>query len=401
MKKTTISISQKDHKRRKLFFRSCLLSTLLMFSAVFFCGSHFVVTDYKEKFLSWGLVDAMHNAISKNCEAQCRPEGIEALPKGIVSKTSDFVMQPLWGPRTQKKPKSSTNLLAIAVGIKQKDCVNKIVKKFLSSDFVVMLFHYDGNVNDWRDLEWSGRAIHVSAMNQTKWWYAKRFLHPDIVSEYAFIFLWDEDLGIENFNVGRYLSIIRKEGLEISQPGLDPDNSEVHHDFTARDKRSEIHRKINKTIGGGRRCNENSTDPPCTGFVEMMAPVFSRASWRCVWHMIQNDLVHAWGLDFQLGYCAKGDRTQNIGIVDSEYIVHYGLPTLGGSAANKTNAEEQDQAAKNMSTSKQLSSPSDPRTEVRKLSFVELEIFKSRWKKAIREDNCWVDPYQKPPQQSK
>ncbi|KAM5555128.1 hypothetical protein ABKV19_023163 [Rosa sericea] len=64
-----------------------------------------------------------------------------------------------------------------------------------------------------------GPYVHVSAMNQTKWWYAKRFLHPDIVSEYAFIFLWDEDLGIEKFNVGRYLSIIRKEGLEISQPG--------------------------------------------------------------------------------------------------------------------------------------------------------------------------------------
>lgn len=34
-------------------------------------------------------------------------------------------------------------------------------------------------------------------------WFAKRFLHPDIVSEYAYIFLWDEDLGVENFDVGR------------------------------------------------------------------------------------------------------------------------------------------------------------------------------------------------------
>ena len=69
----------------------------------------------------------------------------------------------------------------------------------------------------------------------------------------------------------------------------------------------------------------------------MMAPVFSRAAWRCVWHMIQvcsrclilpyisqysplhssflkhitfmnivqNDLIHAWGLDKKLGYCAQ------------------------------------------------------------------------------------------------
>ena len=37
----------------------------------------------------------------------------------------------------------------------------------------------------------------------------------------------------------------------------------------------------------------------------MMAPVFSRAAWRCVWYMIQNDLIHDWGLDMQLGYCAQ------------------------------------------------------------------------------------------------
>lgn len=33
-----------------------------------------------------------------------------------------------------------------------------------------MLFHYDGIVDDWRDFEWSSQAIHVSAMNQTKWY---------------------------------------------------------------------------------------------------------------------------------------------------------------------------------------------------------------------------------------
>lgn len=64
----------------------------------------------------------------------------------------------------------------------------------------------------------------------------------------------------------------------------------------------------------------------------MMAPVFSRTAWRCVWNMIQvcdntffkyfknllffspgsesliilqNDLIHAWGLDMKLGYCVQ------------------------------------------------------------------------------------------------
>lgn len=31
-------------------------------------------------------------------------------------------------------------------------------------------------------------------------WYAKRFLHPDIVAAYDYIFIWDEDLGLEHFD---------------------------------------------------------------------------------------------------------------------------------------------------------------------------------------------------------
>lgn len=33
-----------------------------------------------------------------------------------------------------------------------------------------------------------------------KRWYAKRFLHPDIVAPYDYIFIWDEDLGVEHFD---------------------------------------------------------------------------------------------------------------------------------------------------------------------------------------------------------
>ncbi|KAJ0077948.1 hypothetical protein Patl1_36774 [Pistacia atlantica] len=89
-----------------------------------------------------------------------------------------------------------------------------------------------------------------------------------------------------------------------------------------------LNRRMYKFKGGGQ-CDAHSTAPPCIGWVEMMAPVFSRAAWRCSWYMIQNDLIHAWGLDMQLGYCAQGDRTKNVGVVDSEYIVHMGLLTLG------------------------------------------------------------------------
>ncbi|XP_021637593.2 uncharacterized protein LOC110633342 [Hevea brasiliensis] len=363
-----------SEKQRYLY---CFLPTIFLLSAALFIGSAFVITDYKEKFLELASIHAVKDEKSKICETQNKPHGSETLPGGIISATSDLEMKPLWGHQ-QKNSKTPSNLLAMAVGIKQKDNVNKIVKKFLSSDFAVMLFHYDGIVDEWRDFEWSGHVIHIAATSQTKWWFAKRFLHPDIVPEYAYIFLWDEDIGVDYFDPGRYLSIIKEEGLEISQPALDPNKSEVHHQLTMRRQGSRVHRRIDRKIGGSR-CDKNVTGPPCSGFVEMMAPVFSKDSWRCSWYMIQNDLVQGWGVDFQLGYCAQGDRSKNIGIVDSEYIIHYALPTLGGSAANKEQP---------------LSKQPHDRQTVKKWSFVELEIFKNRWRKAARNDHCWTDTYQ-------
>ncbi|KAL0375916.1 UNVERIFIED_CONTAM: hypothetical protein Scaly_0709200 [Sesamum calycinum] len=167
----------------------------------------------------FGLNTTQRHRDSDRCEGKCRPIGTEALPEGIITKSSNLEMRPLWD-----------------------------------------LFQ--------------------------RMWFAKRFLHPDILAEYDYIFLWDEDLGVENFHPGRYLSIIKEEGLQISQPALDPRKSEVHHPITVRRWRSRVHRRFYKFKGGGR-CDNNSTSPPCVGWVEMMAPVFSRAAWRCAWYMIQ------------------------------------------------------------------------------------------------------------------
>lgn len=370
--------------------KSCLWSLFVVAALIcgaYFIGSAFVAKDYEDRASRWKMIDTTPNRQqSLQCKNQCRPLGSEALPKGIVAKESNLEMRPLWGSSMQdEKLSSSKNLLAIAVGIKQKEVVNEIVQKFFSSDFLVMLFHYDGIVDEWRDLEWCDSAIHVSAFNQTKWWFAKRFLHPDVVSEYDYIFLWDEDLGVENFHPGRYLSIIKDEGLEISQPALDPAKSDVHHQITARARNSRVHRRMYKSKGSGR-CDKNSTAPPCTGWVEMMAPVFSRAAWRCAWYMVQNDLIHAWGLDSLLGYCAQGDRTKHVGVVDSEYIVHLGLPTLG----------VLDKSEEGQTTSQII----DDRSEVRRQSFIEMQIFKKRWINAVKDDNCWIDPYRQPANRS-
>ncbi|KAG5532798.1 hypothetical protein RHGRI_027180 [Rhododendron griersonianum] len=361
--------------------RSCLFSifpTASFLCLLLFIGSAFLAQDDKEKLFRWGLWEKSAQEMQYNkCKSQCRPPGSESLPKDIVSNASNLQMRPLWGsPKKAKFP----NLFSATVGIKQKDMVDKMVRKFLSSDFVVMLFHYDGIVDEWKDLEWSHLVIHISAVNQTKWWFAKRFLHPDIVAEYSYIFLWDEDLGVEDFQPERYLAIVKDEQLEISQPALDPDKSEVHHQITARERGSNVHRRIYKSRNGSAICHGNSTTPPCTGYIiyrrvkktksvprwiEIMAPVFSRAAWRCVWYMIQ------------------GDRTTNIGVVDSEYIVHYALPTLGDKI-------------------KALRKPHEinRRAEVRRQSYKDFMEFKTRWRKAAESDECWIDPYPQPAKQN-
>lgn len=349
-----------------------------------------------QKWLRGGFQTTMQDPDFGKCENQCRPPGSESLPEGIVSKTSNLERRPLWG--LPKEKNSANNLFSVAVGIKQKAMVDKMVSKFLSVNFVVMLFHYDGVVDEWKEFEWSNCVIHVSAINQTKWWFSKRFLHPDIVAEYNYIFLWDEDLGVEHFNPKRYLAIVKDEGLEISQPALDSEKSEVHHQITARGRRSNVHRRTYKPGDNYSRCDQKSTKPPCTGWIEVMAPVFSIAAWRCVWYMIQNDLIHAWGLDIQLGYCAQGDRMKNIGVVDAEYIVHHGIPTLGESK-NKTKLAA-DSIVSDMnklaSFSKNESTNStviDFRIEVRRESYNEYKVFRRRWVKAAKEDECWIDPY--------
>ncbi|KAG5548669.1 hypothetical protein RHGRI_014125 [Rhododendron griersonianum] len=336
--------------------------TALLICGAYFVGSAVLTKDFTEISLGWEMNYTRNNTQSDKCKKQCRHVGSEALPEGIVVQTSNLEMRPLWGPvEKNNNSKPSANLLAIAVGIKQKEIVNRIVEKFLVNGFVVMLFHYDGVVDEWRDLGWSSRVIHVSALDQTKWWFAKRFLHPDIAAEYDYIFLWDEDLGVENFDPERYLSIVKDEGLEISQPALDPGKSEVHHQLTARRRNSKVHRRFYKFKGSGR-CDNNSTSPPCIGWVEMMAPVFSRAAWRCAWYMVQ------------------GDRTKTVGVVDSEYIVHLGVPTLGVSDGDKEPSGVR---------------RANNRTEVRRQSFIEMQIFKIRWNDAVENDKCWVDPYQK------
>uniref|UniRef100_M4EVF8 Uncharacterized protein n=1 Tax=Brassica campestris TaxID=3711 RepID=M4EVF8_BRACM len=225
------------------------------------------------------------------------PKGAERLPPGIIASESDLYLRRFWGNPEE-----------------------------FSDNFTIVLFHYDGRTSEWDDeFEWSKNVIHISVKKQTKWWYAKRFLHPDIVARYDYIFMWDEDLGVDHFDAEKYLHMVKKHGLEISQPGLDP---EIVCTWKITKKREDVEVHKEETNEKPERCLDPHR-PPCAAFVEIMAPGFSRDAWRCVWHMIQNDLVHGWGLDFALRRCVEEPAYKKIGIVDTQWIVHQSIPSLG------------------------------------------------------------------------
>ncbi|XP_010528098.1 PREDICTED: uncharacterized protein LOC104805281 [Tarenaya hassleriana] len=250
------------------------------------------------------------------------PRGAEMLAPGIVAAETDFNLRRLWGLPEEDFTVRPKYLVAFTVGYDQRQNIDACVKKF-SENFTIVLFHYDGRVSEWEEFEWSKRAIHVSVRKQTKWWYAKRFLHPDIVASYDYIFIWDEDLGVENFDSEKYIKLIKKHGLEISQPAVES-KKKITWEITKRKPKGEVHKEAKEKPG---RCNSPHL-PPCAGFIEIMAPVFSRTAWRCVWYMIQNDLVHGWGLDFALRKCVEPAH-EKIGVVDSQWIIHQTVPSLG------------------------------------------------------------------------
>jgi len=111
-------------------------------------------------FLTWNRGFCFHLLVKlSNQQTPCKPRGSETLPRGIVSSTSDLKLRPLWDSHNTKvqfgrslsgiflasinsyvmkfvhlfvQSSNSTNLLAIPVGIRQKDNVDKIVKKVIA-----------------------------------------------------------------------------------------------------------------------------------------------------------------------------------------------------------------------------------------------------------------------------
>ncbi|KAL0865261.1 hypothetical protein Bca101_044379 [Brassica carinata] len=324
-----------------------IITTIVAMVFGFFIGITLPSVSFSKMNLPSGLISSLDVSLSGGGRSPedfgsrqfpkiyvpTNPHGAELLPPGIIVAESDFYLRRLWGEPSEDLKKKPKYLVTFTVGFEQRNNINAAVKKF-SEDFQILLFHYDGRTTEWDQFEWSKNAIHISAKKQTKWWYAKRFLHPDVVSAYEYIFIWDEDLGVEHFNAERYIELVKKHGLEISQPGLEPNNG-LTWEMTKRRGDRDVHKETQEKPGW---CSDPHL-PPCAAFVEIMAPSVELAIIHHI-HMTsecgvdgtlvsrKNDLVHGWGLDFALRRCVEPAH-EKIGVVDSQWIIHQVIPSLG------------------------------------------------------------------------
>ena len=67
--------------------------------------------------------------------------------------------------------------------------------------------------------------------------------------------------------------------------------------------------------------------------------MFTIAAWRCVWALLPNDLVHAFGVDLAWHVCAGDAGASAIAIVDEQPVDHLGVPSLGEQGPNSTHGQ--------------------------------------------------------------
>lgn len=150
-----------------------------------------------------------------------------------------------------------------------------------------------------------------------KWQLALRHLHPDAVADYDFIFFWDDDLGVSNFDPLRFARIMRVNRLDMAQPAIQSPHGLSH------------------AITRHRPCPPPWRDPDgvtahpvvgrLTNFVEIMAPVFTREAWREFYSYLDPDNRSGWGYD----YIPLGRK----GIVDAMPVVHTrAVQSIGGAS---------------------------------------------------------------------
>jgi hypothetical protein len=217
-------------------------------------------------------------------------------------------------PRVPPLPKMS-GILAIPVGGKSKAAILPVLNHFYHAGCKIILFHYDDSV--WTDVPHYAEYVTVRALGQTKFWFAKRFLVPELLSNYEYLFLWDDDVGMDKmmWDPVQFMQTMRDYHIDVAQPAL---TQGIFY-----------HAHVTKL-----QSNPPESKEPLVGrwtnFVEMMFPVYSVKAWTsCVWQTLPNDGVSYCGTDFIWYPTCAGVSRCRFAVLDGFPVAHNNGKVLG------------------------------------------------------------------------
>ncbi|KNE63534.1 hypothetical protein AMAG_19013 [Allomyces macrogynus ATCC 38327] len=211
-------------------------------------------------------------------------------------------------------PPRKLGLVALPVGESAKSRIDTLVHQFGLDRFAFMLFIWDHS--DWSEFPWFANVTAIRVARQAKFWYAKRFIPPEVALHYDYVWLLDDDMVLDfEWDPANATETMRRYNVHFAQPAL---TIGTHFDQGAIEERVE-----GNEVGHW------------ANFVEMMAPIISRGAYACAWTLTPWDTSASWGVDnsfypvcSSLGYC-------RFAILDGYPMKHLDTKTFVGDEEQK------------------------------------------------------------------
>ncbi|GAB5030706.1 storage protein [Nannochloropsis oceanica] len=158
--------------------------------------------------------------------------------------------------------------------------IDGLVRLWGLDNFDYVLMHFDDSATEWNQFDWYKHTVGITAQNQAKFWFYKRFASPWLVSGYRYIHFVDSDAGSppdRPFNLTTYENFLSDRDLLIAQPAITKVGRSSDH------KVCQVH---------------NHTLYRTTSVVEN-GPFYSvsQQAYACYWEMIDSNAVSGWGPD--------------------------------------------------------------------------------------------------------
>lgn len=191
-------------------------------------------------------------------------------------------------------------LFVSPIGKTAKELLPNTLKAFQKAGASFRFVNYD---ESFRDGIPGAEVIHDRG---GKWELAMRHLTPETVSDFDYLFFWDDDLLVDDFDPLRFVGIMRANRLSVAQPGIHS-SYPLSHEITKA-----------KSTPAVRRCGNTGHTQRIVGrltnFVEIMAPVYTRNAWRELWPYLAPGNKSGWGYD----YIPLGQK----GVIDVMSVIH-------------------------------------------------------------------------------